>query len=110
MPGKTSDDRVDSPNRAVLSSFFERFGGFGGGIPTHDPSAIAYLIEPALLRVERMPIWVETQGLCPGQTVPDRRRQGRDVPEINVCLDVDSPRVLELFRERISAARGERHG
>lgn len=85
-------------------SFFTRFGGFGVGIPTHDPSAVAYLLAPALFRVERMPIWVETRGRCAGQTVPDRRRQWRDVPEINVLLDVNAQGLLDLFRERITRA------
>lgn len=83
-------------------AFFSKVGGFGDGIPTHDPSAIAYLIDPSLFHVERIPVWVETQGHCAGQTVPDRRRQWQDVPEIQVCLEVDSNRLLELFRERIT--------
>ncbi len=82
--------------------FFARFGGFHGGIPTHDPSAIACVLDPTLFRIERLPVWVETAGRCAGQTVADRRRQWHDVPEINVCLDVDSARLLELFRERIT--------
>jgi purine nucleosidase len=83
-------------------AFFASFGGFGDGIPTHDPSAVAYLIDPSLFRVERMPVLVETQGHCAGQTAPDRRRQWQNVPEVNVSLDVDSVRLLELFRERIT--------
>jgi purine nucleosidase len=82
--------------------FFARFGGFGDGIPTHDPSAIAYLLDPSLFRVERMPVLVETEGHCAGQTVPDRRRQWQNVPEVNVCRDVDSLRLLELLRERLT--------
>jgi uridine nucleosidase len=85
-------------------NFFREFRGFGDGIATHDPSATALLIDPSLFKVERMPIFVETQGHCAGQTVPDRRRQWREVPEINVCLDVDSSRLLEMYRERITRA------
>jgi inosine-uridine nucleoside N-ribohydrolase len=84
--------------------FFGRFRGFNGGIPTHDPSATAYLIDPSLFTIERMPIWVETQGLCAGQTVADRRRQWQHVPEINVCLAVDSKRLLELFHARMTGS------
>ena len=50
-----------------------------------------------------MPVWVETEGYCAGKTAPDPRRQWKDVPEINVCLDVDSAGLLTLFRERITA-------
>jgi len=81
--------------------FFARFGGFDGGIPTHDPSATAYLHDSSLFEVKRMPIFVETLGHCAGQTVPARRHQWHTVPEVNVCLNVDSPRVLELIRERL---------
>ncbi len=83
-------------------NFFARFSGFGVGIPTHDPSAIAYLLDPSLFHVERLPVLVETHGHCAGQTVPDRRRQWQDVPEVNVCLDVDSPRLLDLFWARLT--------
>ena len=70
------------------------------GIPTHDPSAIAYAIDPSLFRVERLPLYVETAGRGAGQTLPDRFRHWQDVP-IDVCVDMDSPRWLALFRERM---------
>src|SRR5574341_691351 len=56
-----------------LQSYRDRYGM--DGIPTHDPSAIAYVIDPGLFRVERLPVYVETAGRCAGQTVPDRFRQ-----------------------------------
>lgn len=84
-------------------SFFSRFGGFGGGIPMHDPSTVAYLIDPSLFRVERMPVWVETHGMCAGQTVADRRHQWHNVPEIKVCLQADTKRLLDLFYARITS-------
>lgn len=82
--------------------FFARFGGFGDGIPTHDPSATGYLLDPSIFEAKRMPIFVETLGHCAGQTVPDRRHQWQNVPEVNVCLDVDSPRLLDLIRDRLT--------
>ncbi len=86
-------------------AFFGKFGGFGNGIPTHDPSAIAYLIDPSLFRAERMLVWVETQGLCAGQTVGDVRRQWKHAPEVNVCLEVDDARLLDLFYARVAGGR-----
>ncbi len=71
------------------------------GIPTHDPSTIAYAIDPGLFRVERLPVYVETAGRCAGQTVPDRFRRWDGLPEIDVCVEVDSPRLLALFKERM---------
>jgi uridine nucleosidase len=92
-----------------LQSYRDRYGM--DGIPTHDPSAIAYAIEASLFRVERLPVYVETAGRCAGQTVPDRFRQwdgpstgsGQPLPEIDVCVDVDSPRLLALFGDRMQA-------
>ena len=84
-------------------AFFDKTYGMGGGIHTHDPSAIACLIDRSLFRVERMPVFVETEGHCAGQTVPDRRRQWGDAAtEIDVCLEVDSARLLALYKERLT--------
>jgi uridine nucleosidase len=78
------------------------------GIHTHDPSAIAYVIEPELFRVQRGPIRVVTEGIALGQTLLDSRQrwQGRhawtDMPAANVCVDVDSERLLALYKSRIA--------
>jgi purine nucleosidase len=72
------------------------------GIPTHDPSAIAAAIDPTLFRVQRVPLYVEVEGRCAGQTVADLYRQWGHLPEIDVCVDVDAPRLLALFRSRLA--------
>ena len=71
------------------------------GIPTHDPSAVAAAIDPSLFRVQHLPLYVEVEGRCAGQTVPDVYRQWAPLPEIDVCVDVDSARLLALFRARL---------
>ncbi|MCS6826512.1 MAG: nucleoside hydrolase [Caldilinea sp.] len=74
---------------------------------THDPSVIAYLIDPTLYTVEYGPIRVVTEGIATGLTLWDRRGKWRrpnawtDRPAVGVCLGVDAPRMLALFRERI---------
>jgi len=85
-------------------AFHNQVYGMGGAIHTHDPSAIAYLINPALYHTQELPVFVETEGHCAGQTVPDPRRQWEGVPLINVCLEVDPPGVLDLFRQRLTSA------
>ncbi|MBM2849306.1 MAG: uridine nucleosidase [Anaerolineales bacterium] len=65
-----------------LQAYRDRYGI--DGIPMHDPSAVAYAVDPSLFRVERLPVFVETA-----------------IPEIDVCVDVDSPRLLALFKERM---------
>ncbi len=72
------------------------------GVYTHDPSAIAYAVDPTLFHAKRLPVLVETEGHCAGQTVPDCRKQWADSTEINVCVDVDSARLLALFKERLA--------
>ena len=82
--------------------FFE--GHYGvDGIYVHDSSAVAYVIDPSLFTVERWPVRVETQGISRGKTWPAMRSgdegmlvpwQGR--PPVNVCVDVDADRLLDL--------------
>lgn len=83
--------------------FFDQVEGFAGAIPTHDPSAIACLIDRSLFEIQRFPVHVETLGLCAGQTVTDPRRQWPGLPEIDVCLDVNIPQLLKLYKDRMTA-------
>jgi inosine-uridine nucleoside N-ribohydrolase len=55
-----------------------------------------------LFRIEHLPVHVETQGRGAGQTISDPRRQWSGLPEIDVCLDVDAPRLLKLYRDRLT--------
>jgi len=80
---------------------FHRLSKEHGGIYTHDPSAIGYAIDPTLFKTERLPVFIETEGHCAGQTVADTRQQWISEPEINICTEVDSPRLLELFKNRL---------
>ena len=95
-----------------ISRFYRDFHyNFYGlaGLHTHDPSAMAYVINPSLFTTERGPIRVITEGLAAGQTLLDRRQVWReangwsDSPPVNVCLGVDSRRLLALYKERIAA-------
>jgi inosine-uridine nucleoside N-ribohydrolase len=74
------------------------------GVHAHDPCAVAFAIDPGLFRTGRMPVYVETEGRCAGQTVPDPRRQWIEGPEVEVCVDVDPDRLLALFKARLTAA------
>lgn len=77
---------------------------------THDPSAIAYLIDPTLFRTQRGSVRVITEGIARGHTLMDRyghwlrpNEWSTHLP-VNVCLDVDAERLLALYREYILAA------
>ena len=80
------------------------------GIHTHDPSAIAYLIDPTLFTVTRGPVRVLTEGIGLGMTLLDRRGEWYEANQwsryapVNVCVDVESERLLALYKARIQAA------
>lgn len=77
---------------------------------THDPSAIAYLLDPSLFQTIQGPIRVLTEGLGRGQTLMDRRghwSRGNDWSvhqPVNVCVEVDEARLLARYKQSILAA------
>ncbi|MCS5722997.1 nucleoside hydrolase [Herbiconiux sp. CPCC 203407] len=86
---------------------------YGGHIG--DAGAVCALVDPAALRVERLPVRVELAGHSRGQTVVDRRqRAGEDTVHggspaggaaahpVDVALDVDVPRFARLFLDTIA--------
>ena len=95
-----------------ISRFYRDFhyADYGlAGMHTHDPSAIAYIIDPTLFTTGRGPIRVVTEGIALGQTLMDRRQKWyqpnawSNQPAVNVCLAVDSERLLRLYQQRISS-------
>ncbi len=84
--------------------FFNDMYGLEGSIYTHDPSAVAYVIRPELFKTQSVPLFVETEGRCVGQTVADWKHQWEERPQVKVCLEVDSQGVLELIKERLTRA------
>jgi inosine-uridine nucleoside N-ribohydrolase len=116
MPGKTIDavTAADTPTARLLGraiplyrSFFLQTNGIDG-IYLHDPAAVTYLLDPTLFRTEAWPIRVETQGISRGKTWPNLGNtddaapapwQGR--PPVTVCVEVDSPGVLDLVSSRL---------
>jgi len=82
--------------------FFDQMYGLKGAIYTHDPSAIAYVVQPDLFTTRSAPVFVEIQGRCVGQTVADWQHQWESRPEVKICLGVDSEGVLALIKERLT--------
>ena len=92
-----------------LKNFFEE-----NGMPIHDSSAIAYLVHPEYFETINHPIKVETLGISRGKTwmgmgTSDNEEGpgGRLKPwenrrKINICVDVDSDKVISFITERIS--------
>jgi ribokinase len=78
------------------------------GMAMHDPLAVAVALDPSLVQLTPVPLWVETQGEHTlGMTVVDQRtseRQAEAPASIAVALEVDVARVLALFAERLFAS------
>ena len=86
----------------LYQEYHDRFRGMGGRIHTHDPSAIAYLIDPNLFKTESVPVFVETEGHCKGKTTADWHKQWESRVDTEVCMEVNSSGVLDLIKERLT--------
>ncbi|CAN5392229.1 nucleoside hydrolase [soil metagenome] len=65
--------------------------------PVHDPCAVAYVIDPTLMRTVRAPIDIElTGGLTVGMTVVDLREPAGPEVTTQVAFDLDAPRFWAL--------------
>ncbi|MFL5806035.1 MAG: nucleoside hydrolase [Roseiflexaceae bacterium] len=76
------------------------------GFHVHDSSAIGYVIDPTLFTTRH--VFVDVEYHSPyhhGQTVADWRGRRERAPNVQVCVDVDSQRLLDLYRQRLMEAR-----
>lgn len=106
--GDTPAARLLAQATPLYQSFLAKVSGLDGGIYLHDPSAVAYLLDPGLFRTERWPVRVETQGFSRGKTWPSigdtddaAPLAWRGRPLVNVCVGVDAPGVLDLITSRL---------
>jgi inosine-uridine nucleoside N-ribohydrolase len=73
------------------------------GSPVHDAVAVAHVIDPALLELERLNARVDCESaLCRGRTVVDVWRRTGLEPNAHVAVGIDSERFLALLLERLS--------
>jgi purine nucleosidase/pyrimidine-specific ribonucleoside hydrolase len=105
-------DRLAVANRAgkLISDMYAFYGAAyrryrdWPGAPIHDAVAMAYVIDPTLLEVERAGVAVDT-GPEPsrGRTYVDRRHRPGWDQNADVAVGVDDERLLELVVDRISS-------
>lgn len=75
------------------------------GIYTHDPSTIAYLMDPNLFSIEEGEVRVVTEGIACGKTIMnrDQNKYGKTdwsgIPKLKVCMGVNNVGILELYRK-----------
>tara|TARA_B100000029_G_scaffold515767_1_gene624558 strand:- start:1731 stop:2717 length:987 start_codon:yes stop_codon:yes gene_type:complete len=105
----------DSPQARHLKRIFPFYVNFLSeffgkeGMPTHDSSAIAYLIDRSLFETIQYPIVVETLGISRGKTwMGTGMDKTNDNPwknrrDVNICIEVDSEKVIELIKERVGS-------
>ena len=91
------------------SSFY---GGFHravygwDGSPIHDAVAVAHVIDPTLLELERLNVRVDCESeLCRGRTVVDLWRRTGLEPNANVAVGIDSERFVDLLLRTARPAR-----
>ncbi len=79
------------------------------GMPTHDSSAIAYLIDRSLFETIQHPIVVETLGISRGKTWMGTGMDKTDNNpwgnrrKINICINVEKDKVIDLIIKRIAS-------
>ncbi|WKD57282.1 Pyrimidine-specific ribonucleoside hydrolase RihB [Corynebacterium capitovis DSM 44611] len=78
--------------------------------PVHDPCAVAYLIDPAVVQTVRVPVDVEIHGgLTTGRTVADFRAPAPAGCHTQVATKLDAPRFWDLVADAaatLGVARG----
>ena len=93
---------------ARIVPFYQQFhhswyGYEHGAVDTHDPSAIAYLIDPTLFHGEDYSIVVAVDGPATGMTIADRRGMFYQTPKVRCLMRVDSERFLMMYKQRLTS-------
>jgi inosine-uridine nucleoside N-ribohydrolase len=82
--------------------FHREVYGFDGS-PVHDAVAMAQVIQPKLLELERLNVQVDCESsLCRGRTVVDVWRRTGLEPNANVAVGIEAEAFLDLLLERLS--------
>ena len=91
-----------------LHFFFQYHSEIGWeGAPLHDPCAVAVLMHPEIFTIKHMHVDVETEGYYTrGCTVGDLRIESKQEPNINVLLDVDREKFVDLLVEAVKSYDG----
>jgi purine nucleosidase len=83
-----------------VQSCYRRYGI--EGVFAHDSVAVAFAVDPTLFEAQMLHVVVDTaDGPSSGRTVADLRPRPVQEPNVNVCLQVDEARLLQLYFDRI---------
>jgi inosine-uridine nucleoside N-ribohydrolase len=85
-----------------IMGFYREAYGLETGVRYNDLVMMTRAIRPDLFRSVRLPVLVETMGtLTAGQTVPDWHGRWGMAPNVEICLEVDSETLADLFVETL---------
>ena len=108
-PAHASQLREAGRIGTVVAELLEFYGGFHrsvygwDGSPIHDAVAVAHVIDPGLLELERLNVRIDTESeLCRGRTVVDLWRRTGLEPTANVAVGIDSERFVDLLLQRLA--------
>jgi inosine-uridine nucleoside N-ribohydrolase len=89
---------------SAIHPFYLRFHQEHGldGFYVHDSSAIAYIIDPTLFKTQAYHVDVALADPNRGHTIADWRGVWQKPANVNVCLEVNSARFLDMYLERIA--------
>ena len=93
-------DFISAISQFYLNAYRARDGI--DGFFVHDSSAMAYVIDPTLFQSKSVYVDVQVgDARANGQTMADWRNQWGHPPNVNVCMDVDADRFLNLYQSRM---------
>jgi len=81
---------------------YEKHYPYLEGCALHDPLAVGVVTHPDLVRTLPMYIQVDLEDDALGRTTEDLYRKSPHGPNVDVCVDVDGQRFVELFLSRIA--------
>jgi len=89
--------------------------GYEDQVDFPDALAAAYVLQPELFKIEAIPLFIETEGSCQGQSVPvpngkwyqdlaDERTflPDQSIAKINVMLDIDRDGLTQLITDLLT--------
>ncbi len=87
----------------AYQKYHDEHYGMKGGMHTHDPSAIAYVIDPTLFQTVHHRVRVAVEGYADGMVIADRQDKWYEGLTTEIAVGVDVERLLRLYRERITS-------
>lgn len=83
---------------SILSNWMQRFNL----VSLHDPMAVAVALDPSLAKTNRASVDIEVSGsLTTGQTVVDRRLSSTLKKMVDICVEMDGQKFVNLFLDRV---------